>query len=117
MASIAWPLASTIKALQDGYSEVPGNNTIRFQPDVGPAQLRRRSTSAPSRMSVRYQLSATDASTLSDFYAYTSVGGTLRFNYTHPRLGTTVEARFLEPPQMSSKDLDAVVSLSLEIMP
>ena len=45
------------------------------------------------------------------------IGGTERFNITHPRLGTTVEARFLSPPSVAAKDSDAVVYVELEVLP
>lgn len=115
MATLNWPLS--VAPLQDGYREQAANNTIRFQPDIGPAQVRRRSTSAPDSISFQLQLSSTDAETLVDFYSSATIGGTERFNITHPRLGTTVEARFLSPPSVAAKDSDAVVYVELEVLP
>jgi len=115
MASISWP-HTEIPVLQEGYSYVPADNTVRFEPDVGAAQVRRRSTSNPDYMSFKMQMTRTEAEDFYDFYKYSTVGGTLRFNFTNPQTLVVVEARFKSPPTMVSKDLDAVLSFELEIL-
>jgi hypothetical protein len=115
MASINWPHPE-IPILQDGYSYNPADNTVRFEPDVGPAQVRRRSTSNPDYLSFKMQMTRSEAEDFYDFYKYATVGGTRRFNFTNPQTLEAGEARFKAPPMMVSKDLDAVVSFELEIL-
>ena len=124
MASITWP--STLPApLQEGYSESPPSNVIVWAPDCGPAHLRRRGTSKPRKVAYQFLLTRAEVATLETFFVTTSVDGIYQFNFTDPRTGSTVTARF-DPDHMgqgnspisySSLDHNAVVTVYMEIMP
>lgn len=115
MASITWPTLPL--PLQDGYGESPPDNVLRWKPDYGPDILRRRSTAASRPLDLRYHLTLAEANVLDTFYITTCLGGTARFNFTHPRTQVVVEARFLTPPDYSSLQHDMIATVRLEILP
>ena len=116
MASITWP--STLPApLSDGYRETPPDTTMRTSMDAGPDKVRRRYTSGSRPFALRYHLTATQVATLETFYTTTSRSGSLLFNWTHPRSGATVEARFLGAPQYAAIEHEGDVSVAIEVMP
>lgn len=116
MASIDWPTTLPVPR-QEGYSESPPNNTIRSRIDSGAAKVRRRFTAGVRQLTVAYALTQTEVGYLDTFYVTTSKSGSLAFNYTHPRTGATVEARFLEPPVYSDFNWLALATVKLEVLP
>lgn len=115
MASIDWPFSS-IPILQEGFQYTVADNTVRFEPDVGASQVRRRSTSNPDYISFNMQMSREEAYEVMGFYKSLTVGGTLRFNFTNPITGDPCEARFHSPPVMSTKDVDVILRIELELL-
>lgn len=119
-ASYTWP--GTLPQVPDtNYSETGGVNIIRSPTDSGPAKQRKRGNK-PQVMNLTFTMS-TDQVTTFETFVKTTLNGTARFGFTHPRLGTTVETRII--PQ-SSGDLYNIsyinptrwsVQLQLEILP
>jgi hypothetical protein len=66
-----------------------------------------------------YHLTASEVATLDTFFVTTTRGGTLEFNWTHPRTGAAVEARFVPgtAPSYGAIEQDGEVSVQLEILP
>ena len=116
--ALTWP--TTLPAPnQNGYGETPPNNVISWKPDYGLAMLRRRSTAGVRPLSLQYTLTQAEIATLDTFYVTTTLGGTARFNFTHPRTLSTVSARFLDgkAPDYSSLSHLGLVSVALEVLP
>jgi len=104
--------------LANSFQEQPANNIVRTQMDVGPAKVRRRTTANVRSISVAYVLSEAQLQTLETFFLTDAAGGALSFDFTHPRTGATVTARFTEPPQYASMNgLYYQVTVSLEVLP
>lgn len=113
-----------------GWTETPGNPTIRTETDSGPAKLRRRFTSAPSKLTLVLTLypdgtytGLQKANRLIQFYENGSAGsppgtafGSLSITgFPHPRDGSTVTLRFVDPPVVTQLSADVYrASLSLE---
>ncbi len=117
MATINWPSSLPTAPLQDGYKEIPADNTIRSKMDIGPDKVRRRSTSGVAKLSVSYRLTQAQVSDLDTFYRTTTFAGTAEWNYTHPRTGAAIVVRFASPPSYSAFDFEAMATLELEVMP
>lgn len=118
MASITWPGNVPEKPLVDGYNEQVGSTTVRTPMDVGPDKVRRRTTAAVDRLSMRFLMTETEIGNLDTFYDSTTSQGALRFDFTHPRTGNTVEARFVERPRWRLRtDDDYEVNVTLEVLP
>jgi hypothetical protein len=96
--TIAWPAGLPAFVLEDDYAEAWADNVIRTPMDVGPPKVRRRSTAAPRRTGCSQLLTTAQVATLKTYYDTTTAYGSLSFEFTDPRTGSTLEARFLSPP-------------------
>jgi hypothetical protein len=117
-SSIDWP-AIPDDALAGTYVEEPANNVLRTDMDVGPAKTRRRTTTGADRMAFDLNLTAANITTLMSFYRTTCYGGSLAFNFVHPRTGSSVVCRFLAPPKLTPDGTgqNVIASLQMEILP
>ena len=94
MAILSWPTANSFpQSPKKGFSESIGINIIRSPMDAGPAKQRRRSQ-RPSTMDLSFILTTAQTQTLETF-VFNQLEGVKRFNFQHPRLYTTVEARIV----------------------
>lgn len=112
-----WPATLPSSPLADGFNEQPPNLAIRTDMDAGPAKVRRRFTAGVRPMTVMFLLTKAQVATLDEFYTSTLSGGTIRFDWTHPRTGSAVEFRFTAPPEYRADSDLWQVTMSLEIMP
>lgn len=119
MALTTWPTLLPQNP-ERGFSETGGVNILRTQTDTGPAKMRRRAAS-PATMGVSFMMTTDQVALFEDFY-YNSIGGVQRFNFTHPRLRTSVEVRIV-PQSGNSYTTEYVapgywrVKLTLEVLP
>lgn len=119
MANQTWPASLPQELLISGFSERPPKTHIRGDMDQGPPKMRRRSTASSRPINGELLLTQSELETLDDFYINTLDGGTLRFDWKHPRTGNSVEMRFRERPTYNealSNDLYRV-AMKLEVMP
>ena len=118
MAVIDWPSSLPDKLLQDNYEEQPPDLTVRAEMEEGPDKVRRWGTGNIRPIRGQQFMTNSQVETLDDFYINTTKGGALRFNWTHPRTGNTVEIRFVDRPRYTVLGgLNWRVELNLEIMP
>lgn len=92
MAVPTWP-ATLPQSPQKDFTENVGINIIRSSMDSGPAKQRLRSR-RPTTMTLSFIMTTAQTQTLESFIN-TDLLGVKRFNFTHPRLGTTVECRLV----------------------
>lgn len=112
-----WP-ATLPAPILNSIRESLADNVLRTPMDKGAAKLRRRTTASPDSLAFSLVMTPTQASTLTEFYKVTTVGGVDEFDFTHPRTSEAVKARFLQPPSLS--DINGVgyrTEVQLEIMP
>jgi hypothetical protein len=115
--AIVWP-ASLDSAVLRNWSEVFPDRTIRFQTEVGAAKVRQRTTSTAGVLEVPMAMTAAQVATLYTFFDTTTSGGSLRFEWQHPRTGATHEMRFLEPPTVTESNRGLYrTALKLEFFP
>lgn len=120
MAIYTWP-AVLPQVPQRGFSESIGLNILRTPMDMGPAKQRRRSN-RPSTMSVSFLMTTTQVAALENF-CFNTIRGVARFNFVHPRTGSSVEVRVV--PQQDGELFKVqytaptywTVTLNLEILP
>lgn len=111
-----WPAGFC--ALAGSYTESSPNNTIRTSMDRGPDKVRRRTTANIRPISFKMLLSKTRLATFEAFYEDETFGGAEAFDFTHPRTGEAVRARFVNPPSWSDRGGPMYeVSVQLEILP
>lgn len=114
-----WPATLPAPKLNT-LRESPPNNAIGTRMDKGPDKVRRRTTANVRPLSFSIELTSALVDTLDDFYTETTFSGVIDFDYTHPRTGDPVTARFKPgtPPQYS--ELEGVlytVAIELEVLP
>ena len=98
--------------------ETPPDNVIRTQMDKGPDKVRRRTTANVRPLSFTLKLTPAETQVLDDFYDNTTFSGADEFDYTHPRTGEAVKARFTQPPQYQEHEgVIYLCSIALEILP
>lgn len=116
---ILWPLTLPQVPLL-GYREQFPNLAIETQMDTGPPKARRRFTAGVRPLPAHEMvLTAAQAATLDTFYTDTTAGGTLPFDWLHPRTGAAITVRFsLPPPELTRLSTDRVlVRFALKILP
>lgn len=113
-----WPTTLPATPLLDRFRETAPNTLIRTEMEQGPAKMRQRTTAGVRTLSVNYLLSAAQVTTLDTFYVSDTAGGSIPFDYTHPRTGDALSCRFKSPPEYApGNGLYFMTTLSLEIMP
>lgn len=110
-----WP--STFCPLMGSFQETPPDNVIRSSMDRGPQQVRRRTTANVRLISFSLYLTPEEMQELDDFFNVDTIGGSITFDYIHPRTLVACQARFASPPQYSDRSRGYQASVSLEIMP
>lgn len=112
-----WPATLPAPALSS-LQESPPDNLIRSAMDKGPAKLRRRTTANIRPISFTLMLTPAQVDVLDIFYDVTTFSGVDEFDYTHPRTGNPVTARFADRPQYQEREkVVYAVAVSLEILP
>lgn len=113
-----WPGTLPAFPLLEGFRETVPDTVIRTDMESGPAKIRRRTTSAVRKMAVSYLMSKAQVEALETFYLTTLLGGSLAFDFNHPRKNATVSCRFVQPPVYGSANgAYFKVELELEVLP
>jgi hypothetical protein len=104
--------------LISSYAEQRQNQVLRTEMDAGIPKVRRRFTAALTNLQVSWVLTDTQLSTLETFFVTTLLGGATAFDWTHPRTGAAVSARFVEPYAIKALRPDLFeVSAKVEVLP
>jgi hypothetical protein len=109
--------------LADSYYESFAKNVLRSPMEVGPPKSRRRSTSGVKELGGVMYMTPDQMAVLTTFFETTLSDGALPFDWTHPRLGSTVtiSCQFVEPPSFrrhdDSETIGWLVSINLEVLP
>lgn len=88
-----WPQSLPQVLLLDGYQEEPPNLVMRTEMDAGPAKVRRRFTAGERPIIGALHLTKAQVQTLDDFYLITLQGGSVKFDWSHPRTGAAATFR------------------------
>lgn len=102
------------------YGFKPGNQNVRTDMETGLARVRRRFLSAPTEMSVSWELTLEELGIFEKFYDTDTFGGSAWFNISLVNgVGeTTYLARFKEPydAKASAREYMWSVSATLEVL-
>jgi hypothetical protein len=118
-----WPATLPQYLPVSGYQEQPPDTTLRTSMDAGPAKLRRRYTANVRNITATLMLSEAQLRTLDAFYVTDTRGGSLPFDWVHPRYAGEspsypVTMRFIKQPSYAAVEPDYYsAQLELEIMP
>ena len=119
MTNSVWPASLPQEPLAQGYNEQAPNTVVRSAMEAGPPKLRRRFTAGVRSIECQVRLTPVQVDTLDAFFGSTVAGGALSFDWKHPRNGTAVTFRFVEPPSYTSLARGTLwqATLRLEILP
>jgi len=100
------------------FTETVPDNLIRSDMDKGPAKVRRRTTANVRAVAFTIACTPEQLAILDEFYTDTLASGADQFDYTHPRTGDAVQARFTQPPTYTDLNGRAYkAQIALEILP
>ncbi len=120
MVGLPWP-TDLPQSPQKDFQETIGINIIRSNMNSGPAKQRVRSR-RPSQLNLSFIMTAAQTDSLQSFILNT-LKGTKRFDFPHPRTGTSVECRVVPMSEGEFYTLQYKapgyyqVNLKFEIMP
>ena len=120
MANAVWPTDLPQYALESGYQESLEDQTIETQMDSGPAKVRRRFTTGYRKYQLVIQMSAAQMEIFETFFLETLQGGSLPFDWLHPRTRAPKTFRFRRPPPSISPiggSQYSRVTMALESLP
>ena len=119
MTNAVWPASLPQTPLAEGYNERAPDTVIRSPMEAGPPRLRRRFTAGVRNIECQLRLTPAQLDTLDAFFGSTVAGGALPFDWKHPRNGTAVTFRFVEPPGYTPVARGTLwqAMLRLEILP
>lgn len=110
MADIEWPWELPVFALNGSFGEQLGDNIVKFEPDVGPALRRQRSTIVDDQVSFSLVLRCHQVERLRKFYKTDCAGGALSFYHRAFNGGDKPYRELFQwdsPPQISHITGDA----------
>jgi len=102
-----WPTGLPQAPSKDGLSEQAPNTVIRTPMEAGPTKVRRRFTAGIRPFTMTFLLTKAQVELLDGFYWTTLVGGSLTFDWVHPRTGLSATFAFVEPPVYTARGPDA----------
>jgi hypothetical protein len=82
-------------------------NTIVFEPDVGPPLVRRRSTVSTQQASFALTLTLGQLATLETFFVTDCNEGATPFTFDNPETGTSEQWAWVQPPVVSQSTKNA----------
>ena len=118
MSDIVWPIGLPQRMNASGFTETLPDLALRTEMDAGPRKARRRFTTGPATIEGTVTLRGSQPALLEAFYRDTTAGGTLAFDWTHPRTGALASLRFTGPPAFAPVAGDVWrATLKLEVLP
>ena len=102
MTNLVWPLALPQRPGVGGYQERFSETALRTPMEAGAAKARQRFTVAPREIEVSFRMTAAQVAVMRVFYEETLGGGTLPFDWIHPRSVGSSSFRFVEAPRVSA---------------
>jgi len=121
--AIVWPVSLPTLPLVAGAVEKAPELAIRTDMDTGPPKVRMRTSAGSYILQCEFLMTGTQLAAFMTFWETTTYGGTLSFEWTHPRTGAVENMRFASPPQWSQVKGGAAgvqlwrVGMELEMLP
>ncbi len=96
-----WPATVSSAPLQGSYGEQFQSNLTKFQPDVGPPSVTRRSILKATRIECVFRMTQVELDDFLDWFHDDLEDGSLAFEWTNPIYGQALRYRFdpANPPR------------------
>lgn len=115
----SWPGTLPSYVQEGAFSELPQNVTLETEMDVGPAKIRRRFTKATRKFQCQLFMTSAQVTTFETFWETTLIGGSVTFDWVHPRTRAAATCRFRNPRYQISTTGGGgtnIVSFVLEVL-
>ena len=119
MANPVWPVTLPAFVQEGGFSEAIQDQTVESSMDTGPAKIRRRFTKSLRKFGITMYMTPEQVTTFETFWQTTVKGGSIVFDWVHPRTRVAAALRFRNPaPAYTTIGGGAavVVTFTLEII-
>ncbi|CAB4130461.1 hypothetical protein UFOVP119_85 [uncultured Caudovirales phage] len=98
MSNPSWPSQLPAYVLEGSYQEATQDQTIESQMESGPAKIRRRFTKLIKKFTIQMAMTEAQVETYFDpFWQTTCLGGSIPFDWVHPRTRASTTFRFRNP--------------------
>jgi hypothetical protein len=94
----AWPISLPVAPRVADLEETAPDLVVRTAMDVGPDQVRRRTTFNVTKISASMRMTRAQLATFDAFFKTDAAGGAEAFTFKHPRTGVTGVFRFVGRP-------------------
>lgn len=118
MANPVWPGSLPEYVLQSGYGEEKQDQALRQPMEGGASKTRRRFTARFDLIDIRLMMTNEQVTLFETFYEDTLKGGTLNFDWVHPRKRIAKAMQIVGKVKIAPADGDNfTVSFKVEIKP
>lgn len=118
MSYVDWPEGLNAPVDLSGYTEVFPDTRLKVSMGAGPAKYRQRTSAASYDITYKLALNAAMLTTFRTFYVSTIFGGSMPFNWVHPRSNEPLVFTFKGPPAVSPAGKQQYeVTFTLEVQP
>lgn len=118
MPNPAWPGSLPAYVEQAGYNERLPDQTLETAMETGPGKTRQRFTTNVQPFGFVIKMTAAQYATFETFFRTTLAGGSLKFDWVHPRTRVAATYQFRKPPpQMRVEGEACVVTMTMEMLP
>ena len=114
---IAWPETLPPRPLARGFSYKPQENVVRFQPDVGEALERVRSSTEAVAVQASFWMTARQARIVIDFWRRRLDYGTGAFTFADPVMGDVVPFKMRRPRPTAIGGNRYIVHVAMQRLP
>jgi hypothetical protein len=114
---VNWPSTLPQVFLYSDFVEQPGDNLLASENSIGPAKLRRRTTSTPSMIAGSMVLSQTQKVEFKTFATSTLSSCGKAFNFPDPDGGSDLLVRLKPDYSFTPFGVQWKVALELEVLP
>ena len=97
MPNPTWPNTLPAYVTESGFNEQFQDQNTESTMDTGPAKTRRRFTKAIRFITCNLNMTAEQVDTFETFFRTTTKGGSLPFDWVHPRTQASTTFRFRNP--------------------
>ena len=118
MANPTWPNTLPAYVTESGFNEQFQDQNTESTMDTGPAKIRRRFTKAIRFITCNLNMTKEQAEAFDTFWGTTCKGGSLPFDWVHPRTQVATTFRFRNPAPKYSVfgSTNVTVNFTLEVV-